>query len=75
MRTKHYIELIHGSASPLSRKEAIFQAIYLIQKECYESALLIINNYNIQKGELSFFNLKDKDLSDFTKYLNNKSIK
>ncbi len=50
------MELINGYKAPLGRKEAIFQAIYLIQKECYESALMIINSYNIQRGgELSFF--------------------
>jgi len=74
MKNRDYMELINGYKTPLGRKEAIFQAIYLIQKECYESALVIIDSYNIQRGELSFFKLKDEDFTKFTEYFKTKRV-
>ena len=74
MKSRDFMELINGFKSPLGRKEAIFQTIYLIQKECYESALVIIDSYEIQRGELSFFNLKDQDFEKFTEYFKRKGV-
>lgn len=72
MKNRDYMELINGYKAPLSRKDAILQIIYLIEKESYESANLIIESYGIKRGELSFFRLKESNFSKFINYLKNR---
>lgn len=72
MQSSDYLELINGYKTPLSRKEALFQAIFLIKKGYYESAHIIIDSYQLKKGELLFFNLNDFEYTNYENYLNNK---
>ncbi len=69
MKSSEYLELINGYKKSLNRKEALFQAIYLIKKDSLDSAIKIIDSYELKIGEFLSANLDEKSYEKLLNYI------